>query len=319
MIEAPTLVLYHADCPDGFGAAWAYWKRWGDRARYVPISYDQVPLPEVTGEDVVMVDVSAPADRLHALNAQARSFRLLDHHESAEQELAALPFATFDLSRSGAALGWNDAFPGVPLPRLVRYIQDRDLGRPFEPGARECLLVLDSLLRNFAAWDAFAQRLEHDLDGVRAEGRPMAQQYDAFIARFVRQAVPVTLAGVPALIVNVPHIFATDVGLSLAQETPLGLTWYLDGASQVHLSLRGHKSHFNVIPVAEGLKGGGHRDGAGARLTLDALQALYRGEDILAQDAALVATMAQWQTRWQQRHAVPASVRAAPPRPRCCG
>ena len=32
--------IFHAGCPDGFGAAWAVWRAWGDGARYVPRGHD---------------------------------------------------------------------------------------------------------------------------------------------------------------------------------------------------------------------------------------------------------------------------------------
>ena len=36
-------VLYHADCPDGFGGAYAAWKKFGDTAEYIPVKYGRTP------------------------------------------------------------------------------------------------------------------------------------------------------------------------------------------------------------------------------------------------------------------------------------
>lgn len=38
----PDVVLYHADCMDGFGAAWALWKRF-PQARYVAVKHGNPP------------------------------------------------------------------------------------------------------------------------------------------------------------------------------------------------------------------------------------------------------------------------------------
>ena len=38
-----SLVLYHAGCPDGFGAALAAWKRRGDAAKYMPVVHGKDP------------------------------------------------------------------------------------------------------------------------------------------------------------------------------------------------------------------------------------------------------------------------------------
>ena len=33
--------FYHAGCPDGFGAAWAVWRAWGEQGRYLPRGHDE--------------------------------------------------------------------------------------------------------------------------------------------------------------------------------------------------------------------------------------------------------------------------------------
>ena len=37
--EKNIVVLYHADCLDGFGAAYAAWEKFGDTAEYIPVQY----------------------------------------------------------------------------------------------------------------------------------------------------------------------------------------------------------------------------------------------------------------------------------------
>ena len=39
MPDKKTVVLYHANCHDGFGGAFAAWKKFGDAADYVPMRY----------------------------------------------------------------------------------------------------------------------------------------------------------------------------------------------------------------------------------------------------------------------------------------
>ena len=57
MIE-PSLVevvLYHANCNDGFGAAYSAWKLLGNRAEYIACSHGTPP-PDVTGKKVVCLE-----------------------------------------------------------------------------------------------------------------------------------------------------------------------------------------------------------------------------------------------------------------------
>ena len=56
-----TLVLYHANCNDGFGAAWAAYTHpdLGPEAEYVPVQYGDTP-PDVTEAMVYILDFSFP-------------------------------------------------------------------------------------------------------------------------------------------------------------------------------------------------------------------------------------------------------------------
>lgn len=40
----PDLCIYHGNCDDGFGAAWAIWMKWGNDVAYVPATYGK-PCP----------------------------------------------------------------------------------------------------------------------------------------------------------------------------------------------------------------------------------------------------------------------------------
>lgn len=51
------IVIYHANCADGFGAAWCFWNKFGDTWDYHPGVYGAEP-PDVTGRSVYLVDFS---------------------------------------------------------------------------------------------------------------------------------------------------------------------------------------------------------------------------------------------------------------------
>ena len=50
----PDLCIYHANCDDGFGAAYAVWKAYGDAVKFHPGIYQAEP-PDVTGLNVAIV------------------------------------------------------------------------------------------------------------------------------------------------------------------------------------------------------------------------------------------------------------------------
>ena len=73
-------LIYHAGCPDGFGAAWAAWRRWGDDARYIPRGHeDRFDARRFDGDLVVFADISLPNDALLELSEVAEEIIVLDH------------------------------------------------------------------------------------------------------------------------------------------------------------------------------------------------------------------------------------------------
>ena len=56
MLEPSSIdcVIYHADCTDGFGAAYSAWKSLGNRAEYHACKHGTPP-PDVAGKNVVIL------------------------------------------------------------------------------------------------------------------------------------------------------------------------------------------------------------------------------------------------------------------------
>lgn len=77
----------------------------------------------------------------------------MDHHKTAEAELAGLDFCEFDLNRSGGRLAWERFIDPQP-PWLITYTEDRDLWRWALPQSREINAALRTLPLDFAGWDA---------------------------------------------------------------------------------------------------------------------------------------------------------------------
>ena len=146
-------MLYHANCPDGFGGAWSVWLARGDAVTYCPVSHGEAP-PEIPPDaSVLMVDIAYPRDVALALRDRVRELVILDHHKSAQEELGDLDFATFDMDRSGAMMGWNYMHPGEEPPPLIGYVQDRDLWRFELPNSREVTAALGSYPMEFEVWN----------------------------------------------------------------------------------------------------------------------------------------------------------------------
>lgn len=148
-----TYVLYHANCADGFGAAYAAWLRLGDSAEYVPVRYSD-PIPEMEpGAAVRILDFSYPRAELERLKGRHPDLLVLDHHRSAEADLAGLDYCRFERDKSGAVMAWEHFFPNEPVPVFMQYLQDRDLWRWALNGSREINAAIASYPHEFEVWE----------------------------------------------------------------------------------------------------------------------------------------------------------------------
>src|SRR3989338_10708254 len=78
-------VLYHGSCPDGFGGAYAAWKKFGDTAEYIPVKHGW-PVPEgLAGRKVFILDFSYPQEEMDFIVETAGSVTILDHHLGARE------------------------------------------------------------------------------------------------------------------------------------------------------------------------------------------------------------------------------------------
>ena len=119
-------VIYHADCTDGFGAAYSAWKLLGNRAEYHSCKHGTVP-PDIKGKNVVILDFSFDNSTTKKMIEEAEALLIIDHHKSAMVELHDISNTQFDMTKSGAILAWEFFHPGKEPPKFIRYIQDRDL------------------------------------------------------------------------------------------------------------------------------------------------------------------------------------------------
>ncbi|PKO89619.1 MAG: phosphoesterase [Betaproteobacteria bacterium HGW-Betaproteobacteria-10] len=172
----PVTIIYHADCIDGFGAAYAAWCKFGALANYQPISHGQPwEMAKIADHDVFILDFSFPPPALRVMADRAHSVTQIDHHVSARQLWAdrlqdgddgnatyrdpSLPLhVIFNLEKSGARLAWEYFQPKQRTPLVLRHIEDQDLWRFALPGSRNFCRALRLQAFDFDIWhDLVAQ------------------------------------------------------------------------------------------------------------------------------------------------------------------
>lgn len=271
----PVMVIYHAKCADGFSAAWCFhhhYQTTGARPKpeFVAGRYGYEP-PDVTGRDVYLVDFSYKRAVVADMLAKARSVTLIDHHQTALQDLAALPgLHTYtDLNRSGATLAWDYLFPGQQRPLLLGHIEDRDLWRFKLANTREIQSMVFSLEYTFENWDKLMAADVHDLVAMTAQGAAIERKHRKDVAELVASTRRrITIAGHDVPVACMPYTMASDAGELLAAGEPFAAV-YWDTADHRQFSLRSRDGGMDVAAICEGFGGGGHRQAAGFRVTRD--------------------------------------------------
>lgn len=272
------LVIYHGNCADGFGAAWAIWKKHPDWEFYAG-HYGQEP-PNVYNRKVVLVDFSYSKDQLLLMLNEAKSILILDHHKSAEKDLAEftgnhfelskLPesdiVAIFDMTESGAMMAWNYFHPGKEPPKLIQHIQDRDLWQFKLSGTKEISAALFSYDYNFKVWD---ELMEEDTFVLACQGESIMKKQTKDIKELLPQTQrQMTIGDINVPVANLPYQFASEAGAILCKEQPFAAT-YFDTKTERVFSLRSDADFdysFDVSEVAKCYGGGGHKHAAGFKV-----------------------------------------------------
>jgi len=278
------ICIYHGGCDDGFGAAYAVWKRFGDAWEYYPGVYQAAP-PDVTGRDVVLVDFSYRRAVLEDMIRVANSVLILDHHQSAELDLIGIEgfgasigkqvTAIFSHTESGAMMAWKHFHKSAP-PGLIEHIQDRDLWTFKLEGTRDISAGLRAYPQDFEIWHNFGDN--DQLEWLRIEGRAINRWYDNQIKQMQKRLIRMNIAGVMVNVANAPYAFASDLAGALAVGQPFGAVFYM-GPDGVSFSLRSDDEGMDVSVVAATYGGGGHKHAAGFRVAnLTALNIVDLGD-----------------------------------------
>ena len=163
MIDKQIVVLYHGKCPDGFGGAYAAWKKFGNAAVYFPVDHGDAPPEGLEGKEVYLVDFCYETlAQMSMLAKVTKRLVVLDHHESAKVFIEHAPEHIYDETRSGATIAWRYFHPEKPMPRLMTYLEDGDLYHYALHETRNIFSYLLFLPFEFSAWDELALELEDD-------------------------------------------------------------------------------------------------------------------------------------------------------------
>jgi len=265
------VVFYHAECTDGFTAAWAAWKKFGNRADYVPI-FHITPLPVgLKNREIYFLDIVPEMLELRRIMKANARVVVLDHHVTREKETKFASEYRYSLNHSGATLAWQYFFPGKPTPLFLKLVEEEDLWKFKTPHVREMLAGARLNTLTFANWDMVVASIEKPATRKQfiEQGETVLRYKNLLIAEMCRSANLVKFAGYTTYAVNA-MVFKSEIGNLLSEKTlpPIAIIWSVH-PDRISVSLRSNGT-VDVAKIAEQYGGGGHKAAAGFNLAIGA-------------------------------------------------
>jgi len=254
------LVLYHARCADGTGAAWVVWKKFGNKAEYLPIEPREQLKALPRNKEIYLLDNSYPAAYLKKLAKAGNRVTIIDHHKTSEEDIQFAQNGVFDLAHSAAVLAWEFFFSNKPVPKLLLHVEDFDLWKftmadtkkvsAFFAWAGFEIREFDVLMKQFT--NVLKKKKMLEKAGVLIENE------DRLAERLLKNAERVSFEGYKILVVNSP-ILNSQIGARLWQiKGPFSVVWH-ERKGRRYFSMRSNKNgRFDVSKIAAKFGGGGH-------------------------------------------------------------
>lgn len=264
MNSSNTVVLYHANCRDGFAAAWVAHRRLGDTATYIPVQYGAPPPEGLDGKHVYLLDFSYKRPTMEDILRRAAMMTVLDHHKTAEEELRGLELMSrtdivFDMNRSGAMIAFNYFFPMDAAPWPIAYVEDRDLWRFALPYSPEVNAYLGTIPFEFESWNQIANTPWETAIGL---GEAIVSKVKQYVAEVRKNAIRTMFYGYNIPIVNAPQCDISELLGALCEGETFAMGWWQRSDGKFQYSLRS-RGTFDVSALATRYGGGGHKNAAG--------------------------------------------------------
>lgn len=286
------LVIYHNNCADGFGAAWAAYKKFGaDGAEYLPMNYNdpRVELNDehlnfptnLAGRDVYILDFSFKPEVIDTMLKVTNYVTWIDHHLTAFKDFNFDPTqriehsdpelnwdVILDPNKSGCVLAWEHFHPNTEAPSLLEYIQDRDLWLWKYKNTKALATGLRSKPFTFDWFD----QANDNVGNVINKGEAMNELFDQQLADITKKHIPTLIGDQLGHSVNCTPQFASEAGNILAKASgTFGMTWVINNKGMANVSLRS-VGDYDVSAIAKTFGGGGHRNAAGFEVAFDRLK-----------------------------------------------
>ncbi len=262
------VVIYHKNCLDGFGAAWAAWRALKDEGDYFGVEPRELPNKIIKNKIIYFLDTTPSLEGIKFLQKRGNHLVVLDHHISNQENIQKTDEYNFSLDHSGAALSWFYFHPKKKIPKLLAYIEDYDLWRFKLPWTKEIITAIQFVDYDFQKWEKLARDLEKKktFNQYLKKGKLLIEYEKKIVEKILKNSQKVKINGHRGLAINSP-ILEDSLGDFLRKKIGLGIVWRVE-KDKIKVSLRSN-SKIDVSKIAKKFGGGGHKKAAGFFWPLD--------------------------------------------------
>lgn len=258
------VIIYHAHCPDGMGACLCAFKKFGDKASYIPVSDRNIPPEGLVDKEIYIIDYCYPKEVLSKLLSENKKVIVLDHHISSKDDTLSIEGSVFDNNRSGASIAWDYFFETKPRPRLIDYLEDGDLNRYVLPHQDKLTHRIIATPFTIEAYSELAEKFENDFENVLLEGKAIELYVNSLFETVGEDYDMVLFEGIVMPAINIALPITTRSQLLAKIYTnipPIAMAYRYDNGLW-KVSLRSNKT-IDCSKLAEKYGGGGHVGAAG--------------------------------------------------------
>lgn len=275
-----TVCVYHKNCTDGTTSAAVVLLRYPDAILFnFDHNYKEEDINNLLSEidentTVYIVDFALKPEDLQKLLSKAKQVINIDHHISVKDYLEKYSKQyknfkfVFDNSSSGASLTYKYLFD-EDVPMLIKYVEDKDIWK-WEFG-EETKYINDYLFLFTNKPEKIKEILQsYQIEEILNKGKTINEYTSYIINSFVEKSKDlfVKIGDYKVRAYNT-GLFQSEIGNILSTKFDQAVCLFSINGDYVKLSFRSLDSHNpSALDLAKLLNGGGHRNAAGASVSI---------------------------------------------------
>lgn len=196
----------------------------------------------------------------------------------------------YDVEHSGAYLAWKHYFPDKEVPKIILYIEDRDLWawrQPFSKEINEALFSTAPSYKEPEKWLEIYFDIPNEaqyFDGLREIGNILLKSKQSRLEQLYRTGTLIEFDNIKVFTCNASHIDASDLGNYAVSQKNENDEYLYDSAfiwrfgydnMKWNISTRSLQGRdIDVSALCKKYGGGGHKHAAGFEIDIDDIKRL---------------------------------------------